>query len=148
MRLLAEKVGIRNLNTDEKFKNLVEDYDDILKDYKKGQADLPISLERMGQNLDEYINSCSSLEPTDLGVESEKAKDYYIRRLKLFKLGLFGENNERAILAGGLRPNAFEIAEIANQGSKTFRSLQMRMMHSQLGRERSPKKWMLKLPPG
>jgi hypothetical protein len=123
VRLMAEKVGIRSLNVDEKFKTLVEDYDDVLKDYKSGQADLATCVDRMGHGLDEYIDDCSKLEPQDLGVESVTAKDYFIRRLKSFKLGLFGETNERAILSGGLRPNAYEVAEIANQGSKIYKEL-------------------------
>jgi hypothetical protein len=123
VRLTAEKVGLRNLNTDEKFKTLVEDYDDVLKDYKSGQADLETCIKRLGHSLDEYIDDCSKLEPQDLGVESVTARDYFVRRLKAFKIGFFGETNERAILSGGLRPNAYEVAEIANQGSKIYKEL-------------------------
>ncbi|MGA7937442.1 MAG: hypothetical protein WCA35_28080 [Kovacikia sp.] len=123
VRLIAEKVGLRSLNTDEKFKTLVEDYDDILKDYKNGQADLETCIARMGHELDEYLNACASLEAEELGVESTTAKDYFLRRLRSFKLGLFGEANERAILSGGLRPNAYEVAELTNQGSKIYKEL-------------------------
>lgn len=122
IRVIADKVGLANLNADERFKILVEDYDDIFKDYKSGQAALATCVERMGQSLDGYIQSCAALEPQDLGLEA-KAKDFFIRRLNLFKVGLFGEKNERALLSGGLQPNAFEVAEMVNQTSKTFKEI-------------------------
>ncbi|UBF23734.1 hypothetical protein K9N68_18395 [Kovacikia minuta CCNUW1] len=132
IRLLAERIGIRNLNADQKFKTLVEDYDDVIKDYKQGQADLETCIARMGKDLDEYIEACANAEPSELIIDSGEPgnetdyanrKTYFIRRLKSFKLGLFGETNERAIMSGGLRPNAYEVAGIANQGSKIYKEL-------------------------
>jgi hypothetical protein len=122
VRVIAEKVGIRNLNSDERFRILVEDYDDILKDYQTGQAALTTCIERMGYSLNGYIDACADVPPEEFNLEP-KAKEYFIRRLKLFKLGLFGEKNERAILSGGLQPNAYEVAEMVNQASKTHQEI-------------------------
>jgi hypothetical protein len=77
----------------------------------------------MAYSLAGYVEACSVLEPEDLDLDS-KAKDYFIRRLKLFKLGIFGENSERALLSGGLQPNAYEVAEMVNQTSRTFKEIE------------------------
>ncbi|QZZ18868.1 hypothetical protein J5X98_15550 [Leptothermofonsia sichuanensis E412] len=122
VRVIAEKVGITNLNSDEKFRILVEDYDDIFRDYQSGEAALTTCVERMAYSLAGYIETCAALEPEDLHLDA-KAKDYFIRRLKLFKLGLFGAKNERALLSGGLQPNAYEVAEMVNQASKTSKEI-------------------------
>ncbi len=49
--------------------------------------------------------------------------DYFAKRLRSFKLSLFGANNERAILAGGLRPSLTEIAELADESSTTYQEV-------------------------
>ncbi len=123
IRVIGEKVGIMDLGADEKFKILVEDYDDILKDFKSGEAELSTCIDRMGYGLSAYIEACAAYDAAAWNLDA-KTKDYFIRRLRSFKLGLFGETNERAILSGGLRPNAFEVADLVNQTSKTYKELE------------------------
>jgi hypothetical protein len=121
IRVLAEKVGAKNLNTDDKFKTLVDDYDDVLKDYQTGRADLSTCIDRLCRNLKSYIDGIAA---TDAYLNLEpKSKEYLVRRLELYKLGLFGEDNKQAIQSGGLKPNAFELAEIFNQSSKTYKEI-------------------------
>ncbi len=122
IRLISEKVGLKNLYQNERFKILVEDYDDIVKDYQAGQADLTTAVERMGRSLDSYIEAIAQIDPQELALEP-RARDFLLRRLHLFKDGLFGDSNERAIQSGGLRPSAYEIGEMLNQTSKVHREI-------------------------
>lgn len=148
IRVIAEKAGKKNLNEDENFIALVEEYDDILQDFRNGQATLNTCVERMGESLSAYIASYpipqSQNEPLlalnseetsatgggypDPDVEGEMAPNsenilYFTNRLRAFKSSCFGEQNERAILAGGLRPSLIEIAELVNESSNTYQEV-------------------------
>ncbi|MBW4579665.1 MAG: hypothetical protein KME42_08860 [Tildeniella nuda ZEHNDER 1965/U140] len=48
---------------------------------------------------------------------------YFSKRLRAFKLSLFGQNNERAILSGGLRPSLAEIAQLVDESSTTYQEV-------------------------
>jgi hypothetical protein len=48
---------------------------------------------------------------------------YFAKRLRDFKRSIFGENNERAILSGGLRPSLAEIAQLVDETSTTHREV-------------------------
>jgi hypothetical protein len=48
---------------------------------------------------------------------------YFSKRLRAFKLSLFGEDNERAILSGGLRPSLSEIAQLVDESSTTYQEV-------------------------
>lgn len=143
IRVIANKAGKKNLDKDENFVALVEEYEDILQDFKNGQATLNTCVERMGESLSTYIatypipqsqNEHSlALKPedtletgegnSDTEAESEIDMAYFTNRLRAFKSSCFGENNERAILAGGLRPSLIEIAELVNQSSNTYQEV-------------------------
>jgi hypothetical protein len=148
IRVIAEKSGKKHLNNDVNFRALVEEYDDILKDFQDGQATLKTCVERMEESLNAYIAACSipppqsvpSLEPkpeesSDAGENTSQTQGedeiasnsediaYFANRLKAFKSSLFGEKNERAILSGGLRPSLSEIAELANESSNTYKEV-------------------------
>jgi hypothetical protein len=116
IREMAAKVNKLNLNEDPSFQVLVEDYDDILRMYQTGRASLETSVERMAEGLDAYIASCA--DPQD------QAGRIYLRRLQSYKLSLFGEGSDRAMLSGGLRPSLFEIAELVNQSSNTYKEVE------------------------
>lgn len=203
VRIIAEKAGKHNLNLDENFRVLVEEYDDIVKDFKSGRASLETCVDRMGDSLETYISSypppnLKPAEPADSssaaqpiansnsttdawstapaefatessvegfdqppltpadqmpanyagenagmamgedpagavsaeGAHSQEASPpkredlaYFVRRLQFFKFGIFGKNNDRAILAGGLRPSLYEIAELINRSSSTYQEV-------------------------
>lgn len=110
IRLIAEKANIVNLNGDENFQILVEDYSDILRDFKAEEATLETCIERMADSFEEFISNWTALDP----------ERHFVARLKNYKTSLFGRNNERAATSGGLRPSVSEIAELVNQGSKTY----------------------------
>ncbi len=151
IRVIAEKAGKKHLNDDVTFQALVEEYDDIFKDFQDGLATLQTCVERMEESLNAYIGAQpipqSSSTPADsalnLNLEetSEVGEDtstpqheaeippksediaYFINRLKVLKSNLFGEKNERAILSGGLRPSLPEIAELVNESSNTYKEV-------------------------
>jgi len=105
-----------DLSSDPNFVGLVTDYHDILKDFRSRQATLKTCVERMGESLDRFI-----LAGSPAGSEAEGVP--LISRLKSFKLGIFGVDNERAIVSGGLRPSLSEIADMVNQGSDVYKEI-------------------------
>ena len=105
-----------DLSSDPNFVGLVTDYQDILKDFRSRQATLKTCVERMGESLDRFI-----LAGSPAGSEAEGVP--LISRLKSFKLGIFGVDNERAIVSGGLRPSLSEIADMVNQGSDVYKEI-------------------------
>ena len=105
-----------DLSSDPNFVGLVTDYHDILKDFRSKQATLKTCVERMGESLDRFI-----LAGSPAGSEAEGVP--LISRLKSFKLGIFGVDNERAIVSGGLRPSLSEIADMVNQGSDVYKEI-------------------------
>ncbi len=113
IRLIAEKENITNLNGDENFKVLVEDYSDILRDFKAEQASLETCIERMEESFSEFISAWTTLDPGQ----------HFVSRLTSYKASLFGRNNERAVTSGGLRPSLSEIAELVNQSSTTYQEI-------------------------
>jgi hypothetical protein len=113
IRLIAEKENITNLNGDENFKVLVEDYSDILRDFRLEQATLETCIERMADSFEEFISNWTVLDPDQR----------FVARLKNYKASLFGRNNERAVTSGGLRPSVSEIAELVNQSSRTYQEI-------------------------
>jgi hypothetical protein len=117
IRVIAAKAYRTNLNEAPNFKELVEDYHSILTAFKTQQASLETSIERLGEDLDQYIESFLTPEMLDRDTES------FVRRLRAYKVSVFGENNDRAILSGGLKPTLSEVAELANQGSAAYQEV-------------------------
>ena len=116
IRMIAEKVGQVDLNNNANFMQLVEDYHEILNAYKTGQNTLEVGVSRLGEDLERFINTCPAAAPGSSGL-------CFRSRLEAFKQGIFGLNNERAILSGGLKPSLSEIADIVNQGSNTYKEV-------------------------
>ncbi len=113
IRLMAEKENITNLNGDENFKILVEDYADIVQDFKSEKATLEVCIERMSESFSEFVTAWTPLDPGQ----------QFVRRLTAYKSALFGQNNERAVTSGGLQPSLSEIADLVNQNSKTYKEI-------------------------
>ncbi len=105
-----------DLSSDSNFVGLVTDYQDIFKDFRSKQATLETCVERMGESLDRFIVAGSPANSEAEGVP-------LIGRLKSFKLGIFGTDNRRAIISGGLRPSLSEIADMVNQGSDVYKEI-------------------------
>lgn len=121
IRLIATKPDIqRSLSDDLNFKLLVEEYDEIFKAFQSKQASLETSLERMGEALDAYINTCATSQDPNL---PDPSTGLYVRRLRSLKSNIFGQNNDRAVLAGGLKPSLSEIADLVNQSSSTYKEI-------------------------
>jgi hypothetical protein len=185
IRIIAEKAN-KDLASDTNFTMLLEEYNDILRDFKTGETTLVTCVERMGESLDAYIanyplsadqtpaltvapealqvarfntyqseldqaaaslpepdqsETPQSYQPENYSAatgspegpqpEVTMAADgtggenlfYFAKRLRAFKLSLFGEKNERAILSGGLRPSLAELAQLVDETSTTYREV-------------------------
>jgi hypothetical protein len=107
---IANRYGI-DLTTDTYFRTLVEEFQTILADYTAEKATLMTSIERMSEALDHYLEMPA--------VSNEHI--YFLDRVRAFKLGLFGRNNERVFLAGGLQPSLQELAAIIDRGSSVYK---------------------------
>ncbi|MBW4692520.1 MAG: hypothetical protein KME27_12225 [Lyngbya sp. HA4199-MV5] len=182
IRMIAEKAN-KDLSSDSNFVTLVEEYEEILNDFKAEETTLATSVERMGESLDAYITNYplpnvstpASTAPQmvstppqtegSIGLQSEgfaiessategytteglsveapqtegyqtevpiagapiaaNGEDslYFSRRLRALKLSLFGEDNERAIVSGGLRPSLAEIAQLVDESTTTYQEV-------------------------
>ncbi|GAP94760.1 hypothetical protein [Leptolyngbya sp. NIES-2104] len=117
IREIAAKSNQVSLSADLNFRVLVEDYHDVLKAYQTGQANLETSVERLGEGLDAYISACANLD------QSSPDTVLYVRRLRAYKSSVFGQNNDRVVISGGLKPSIAEIAELVNQGTNTHQEV-------------------------
>ncbi|XGV99395.1 MAG: hypothetical protein ACAF41_10720 [Leptolyngbya sp. BL-A-14] len=175
IRVIAEKAN-KDLSSDANFAALVDEYNDILNDFRAEEITLDTSVERMGESLEAYIasypltntpttntpanvsaapqnanpsvapveegagdgvateapqaenvsaGSAPASEPTPMSQVSVSGDDpnYFPRRLQALKQSLFGDNNERAILSGGLRPSLAEIAQLVDESSSTYQEV-------------------------
>jgi hypothetical protein len=126
---------LNNANTD--FLALVEEYDDILRDFQAGEANLETCVERLREALDLYINQIgeflqltSSIAASqgvnfiDLSPIERQQLTYFKKRLDSLRLSTFGEKSERAIAAGKLKPSLLEIAEIFDRTSTTYQEIE------------------------
>ncbi|NJP12323.1 MAG: hypothetical protein HC866_24995 [Leptolyngbyaceae cyanobacterium RU_5_1] len=127
---------LNNKNKD--FEALVEEYDDILRDFRAGEADLETCVERMREGLDVYISQIDEkISAHSSEMDSEYATSvplsggekqqltYFKKRLNALKSSTFGEKseNERAISSGKLRPNLLELAEVFDRASMTYQEI-------------------------
>ncbi|MDX2243108.1 MAG: hypothetical protein NW224_20700 [Leptolyngbyaceae cyanobacterium bins.302] len=144
---LAAKLVLTLDNHNSDYVALVEEYNDLLRDFKSGEADLETCVERMKEGLDVYISQMSvqitNLE-TATGLDREVAEDefsnlsaqvsfsdlekqqlnYFKKRLIALKTGTFGEEIERAIASGRLKPTLLEIAEVFDRASMTYQEIE------------------------
>lgn len=128
-------LALDNSNPD--FIALVEEYDDLLMDFKAGQVNVQTCVERMQEGLELFINQIGekilTADPKAAESNSEasqqqdfetKQLDYFQKRLKALNLSTFGENSTRAISSGKLRPNLLEIAEVFDRSSMTYEEIE------------------------
>jgi hypothetical protein len=157
IRVLAEKAkslapdqsmsvstsAILSLENNAEFKALVEEYDDLLNDFRSGEADLATCVERMKEGFNLYIGQISAplttaaiapqpsataiADPIGASTFAELDKQqlsYFQKRLQSFKLSTFGEDSERAIASGKLKPSLVEIAEVFDRASMTYQEIE------------------------
>lgn len=144
----ATATSILTLQTSADYIALVEEYDDLLNDFKAGQADLETCVERMKEGLDIYISQITAQIPvnatppsaeSDVAMSSEASNlllesilsdvekqqlNYFKKRLVALKMGTFGEDTERAIASGKLKPTLMELAEVFDRASMTYQELE------------------------
>jgi hypothetical protein len=114
LREIAHRYGV-DLSQDFGFRGLVEDFQQIERDYKAGNNNLDISIERMSEAWDRYFESYP--------VKDNPEAAYYLDRAKAYKLSLFGVKNERVLLSGGLQPTIQEVSQIIDRGSSVYKEI-------------------------
>jgi hypothetical protein len=114
---IADRYNL-DLTTDPYFLHLSEDFQAALADYRDSRADLLTSIDRLAECLDCYVNAYAEPRP-DLMTA-------YLGRVKAYKLSLFGQHNDRAILSGGLNPTVADVASLVNRSSNTYQEISSR----------------------
>ena len=97
------------LGADSRYYHLVESFATIQNDYHNRSAKLSTCIERMGESLDCFIASYQG-DMTD-------SLQSFVQRITNDKLSLFGPNNERAWITGGLQPTVSDIAALVDKTS-------------------------------
>ncbi|MBM0740573.1 hypothetical protein JOY44_02900 [Phormidium sp. CLA17] len=134
----ATTIALLTLNSsNHDFLALVEEYDDILRDFKTGEANLETCVERLREALELYVNQIEELVQStvpnasneevglaDLSPIERQQLAYFKKRLEALRLGTFGAKSERAIAAGKLKPSLLEIAEIFDRTSTTYQEIE------------------------
>ena len=134
----AAAIAMLTLNSvNHDFVAIVEEYDDILRDFKAGEANLETCVERLREALDLYVNQIGELVQStmpnaandgvsliDLSPIERQQLTYFKKRLEALRLSTFGDKNERAIAAGKLKPSLLEIAEIFDRTSTTYQEIE------------------------
>ncbi len=135
IRTYAESANVQDLGIEEtdngrNFKILVDEYEQILDNFRQEEATLSTCVEQMGESLSAYITSYPIVETapsldleTGAMVSPSQELAYFAKRLRSLKLSLFGEKNERAMRSGGLRPSLTEIADLVNRSSNTYKEV-------------------------
>jgi hypothetical protein len=97
------------LGEDHRYYHLVESFATLQSDYRNRSAKLSTSIERMGESLDCFIASYQGGMTDSL--------QSFVQRITNDKLSLFGPNNERAWITGGLQPTVSDIAALVDKTS-------------------------------
>jgi hypothetical protein len=106
-----------DINSDSFFELLLKEIDEILYDFESGDANLATSVECMSESFGTYIDNLRDLN-------NVSNANNYAKRLQSLKQRIFGEQGERAILSGGLRPSLLEFSELLDTTSKTFEEIE------------------------
>ena len=114
------------LGGDYKYYNLVENFADVQKDYSTGAAKLSTCIERLGESFDQFIASYKD-DMTDVKDDmTDVSLRSFVQRITNDKLSLFGPNNERAWITGGLQPTMSDIAAVVDKSSTLYREVKGR----------------------
>ncbi len=111
------------LGDDDRYYHLVESFADVQKDYSTRSAKLSTCIERLGESFDQFIAAYQS----DIQGEGKNLSlSSFVRRITNDKLSLFGPNNERAWITGGLQPTVSDIAAVVDKSSTLYREVKAR----------------------
>lgn len=113
----AVSLGIE-LSEDDRYYHLIQSFESIQSDYRNRLAKLSTCIERMGESLDYFLASY----PED---GNDRLRTF-VDRVKRDKLSLFGPNNERAWITGGLEPTVTDIAALVDKTSTLHRAVKTR----------------------
>jgi hypothetical protein len=106
------------LGTDNRYYNLVESFAIIQSDYHNRSAKLSTCIERLGESFDHFIASYQG------GMTDSLQR--FVQCITNDKLSLFGPNNERAWITGGLQPTVSDIAAVVDKSSMLHREVKER----------------------
>ncbi len=106
------------LGADPRYYHLVESFTTIQNDYRNRSAKLSTCIERMGESLDCFIASYQG-DMTD-------SLQGFVQRITNDKLSLFGPNNERAWITGGLQPTVSDIVALVDKSSTLHHEIKAR----------------------
>ena len=106
------------LGEDNRYFHLVESFAIIQNDYYTRSAKLNTCIERMGESFDHFIASYQ-------GGMTDSLRSF-VQRITNDKLSLFGANNERAWITGGLQPTVSDIAAMVDKSSLLHREIKDR----------------------
>ena len=107
-----------DLGSDPHFYHLVEAFEEIQSDYRSDLITVPLCIDRMAENLDRYVNTYST--------DSDDRIRTFVSRVAADKISLFGTDNQRAWITGGLKPTLTDIATIVDKSSTTYKSINAR----------------------
>jgi hypothetical protein len=112
----AHALGL-DLSQDLNFYHLVESFEEIKSDYRSNLIPVPLCIDRMAEGLDRYLAAAKTDDPT---VQT------FLDRVAADKLSLFGTDNQRAWVTGGLQPTMADIAAIVDKSTTTYKSVSSR----------------------
>lgn len=130
IRLIAEKASFYNLDKQPDFYALVEEYADIVLDFKNEENNLETSLARMDESLNTYIERYSSKKlhaekaPVEDNDKSSVDWQQFKRGIKSLRRSIFGDDGKRALASETLRPSLLEFAELLDKTSQTYQEVQ------------------------
>lgn len=93
------------------FKNLTNEYTDLVNDFKNNKYDIDTIVERMKDSLYKYVDNFEA----NIDDEHEFLKET-LKRLQALRDHIF-QNVDEAIILGGLKPNINEIVQLMNKSS-------------------------------
>jgi transcriptional regulator with XRE-family HTH domain len=94
------------------YKVLQCDLYNICKQFSEHKLTLIAAIDKMSLEIDRFINQLKNDDPNKLNEQKKK--------LDLWKRGLFGKQNELALVNGGLKPTLEEVADLVNLSSGTY----------------------------
>ncbi len=110
---IAENQGF-DLTQDRYFRNLVMDFQEIERDYRSGNINLDIGIERLSEAWSRYFEAYP---------QGDADISNYLERAKAYKLSLFGTHNDRVLLSGGLQPTIQEVSQMVDRGSSVYKEI-------------------------
>lgn len=116
--------------TEERLQKLENSFNTILGDFQHSKLSLMTSLDRMVEAINHFLRSFPRQAKDD-----STWRDTYQElgdRLQAMQQGLFGDGNERAIVAGGLKPGIAELVALLRSDSTLHQDLRSKLNQKNL----------------